>query len=296
MKTVGLVAAPPTGFREGGETDLDVVAPLAEHLHRQGAVGVFINGTTGEGASLSAAERRRLAQEWRRVLPAGMKLFVHVGGNSLPEAKELARHAGAIGADAISTIAPGFFKPATVDDLVTWCAQVADAAPELPFYFYHMPSINGVSFSMAEFLRRGGSRIPNLAGVKFTHEALGDYLDALSVDAERFEVLWGRDEMLLGALAMGAQGGVGSTYNVAMPLYRRIIEAFASGDLGAAREHQLQAVALINRMAATGHFFGALKVILALQGVPIRCAVRPPLPTPPAEELKQRFLGQGLPK
>ena len=277
MKTKGLIAAPPTGFRPDGGIDLEVVAPLAQHLHQQSVVGVFVNGTTGEGMSLSTEEREQLAAEWRKQLPSGMRLFVHVGHNSLTECQRLARHAQAIGADAVAAIAPGFFKPAGISGLVEWCASIAAVAPALPFYFYHMPSMSGVAANASEFLKRGAERIPNLAGIKFTHEALADYLTALHVDGGRFDVLWGRDEMLLGALAMGAEGAVGSTYNVIAALYLQLIAAFHRGDLAAARGYQAESIRFINRLVASGNFFAALKVELRTQGIPITPSVRLPL-------------------
>ena len=285
MKTQGLIAAPPTAFRADGGIDLGVVAPLARHLQRQGVVGVFVNGTTGEGMSLSTEEREQLAAEWRKELPAGMKLFVHVGHNSLAECQRLARHAQAIGADAIAAVAPGFFKPVGVAGLVEWCAPVAAAASELPLYFYHMPSMSGVNVSIADFLPQAAKRIPNLAGIKFTHEAMGDYMAAQRVDGGRFDVLWGRDEMLLGALAMGAEGGVGSTYNVIAPLYLKLIEAFRRGDMATARDLQSQSIAFIDSLVATGNFFAALKAVLRSQGVPITPAVRLPLAPVPEEKV-----------
>jgi N-acetylneuraminate lyase len=276
-KTTGLIAAPPTGFTESGGVDLSVVAPLAQHLHTQGVAGAFINGTTGEGMSLSGEERLALAAEWRRVLPAPMKLFVHVGHNSTVDATRFAVHAEEIGADAVAAIAPSFFKPADVDALVDWCADVAAAAPQLPFYFYHMPSMTGVSFPMTRFLKAAAPRIPNLAGIKFTFEAMADYQQALEFDGGRYDVLWGRDEMLLAALATGARGGVGSTYNIAAPLYVKLIEAFDNGDLATARQLQARAITMINAMVETGNFFVALKSILREQGVPITTRVRAPL-------------------
>ncbi len=283
MHTQGLIAAPPTAFRANGGIDLGVVAPLAAHLQRQGVVGVFVNGTTGEGMSLSVEEREQLAVEWRRVLPTSLKLFVHVGHNAPADCQRLARHAQNIGADAIAAIAPGFFRPTGVAGLVEWCVPVAASAPELPFYFYHMPSMSGVNVSIAEFLPRAAERIPNLTGVKFTFEAMADYMEALPLDGGRFDMLWGRDEMLLGALAMGAEGAVGSTYNVIAPVYLALIEAFRRGDMHAARNLQAQAIAVINSLVATGNFFAALKAVLRAQGVPITPAVRLPL-APVAEE------------
>ncbi len=290
MKTNGLIAAPPTAFRADSCIDLGVVAPLAKHLQRQGVVGVFVNGTTGEGMSLSIEEREELAVEWRRVLPAGMKLFVHVGHNSQAECLRLARHAQAIGADAIATMAPGFFKPAGVAGVVDWCAPIAAAAPALPFYFYHMPSMNGVNLSMVDFLSKAVDRIPNLTGIKFTFEAMGDYMSALQFSGGRFDVLWGRDEMLLGALAMGAEGGVGSTYNVITPIYLKLMEAYRRSDWVTARNCQTQSIAVIDSMVATGNFFAALKAILRAQGVPITPTVRLPLAPVPEERLSALVL------
>lgn len=284
-KTVGLVAAPPTAFRDDGAIDLDAVAPLAAHLQRQGVVGVFVNGTTGESMSLTTDERERLALAWRRACPAGMKMFVHVGHNCLADAQRLTRHAQSIGADAVAALAPGFFKAAGVPGLVDWCAQIAASAPNLPFYFYHIPAMYGIQPSVAAFLECGSARITNLAGAKFTFEALADYLEAARLQNGRFDMLWGRDEMLLGALATGAVGGVGSTYNFAAPLYVRLMTAYQRGDLAAARDLQAQSIAVINAMVATGSFFGALKAMLQQQGVPITPRLRPPLVPLAAEGL-----------
>lgn len=275
--TQGLIAAPPTGFQAEGRIDLAVVTPLAEHLHRQGVSGVFVNGTTGEGLSLNVEERQQLAAEWRRVVPPSMKLIVHVGHNSLTEARCLAEHAQTIGADAIGALYPGFFQPAALDPLIDWCAAIAAGAPELPFYYYHMPSMTGIRLSVASFLAAAADRIPTLAGAKFTYEALADYTEALRMDGGRFDVLWGRDEMLLGALASGAKGCVGSNYNVAAPLFLRLVDAFHRGDFAAARDLQAEAISIIRELEATGNFFAALKAMLRDQGIPISCRVRPPL-------------------
>lgn len=285
MKTIGLVAAPPTGFKADGSVDLCVVKPLAEHLKAQGVSGVFVNGTTGEGMSLTTDEREQLAAEWRRVLPSGLKLFIHAGHNSPGDAIRLARHAQSIGADAVAAIAPSFFKPVGLDGIVDWCAQIAKAAPKLPFYYYHMPSMSGVSVSVADFMPKAAARIPNLEGGKFTFEAMADYMTALRLEGGRFDMLWGRDEMLLGALAMGAEGAVGSTYNAIAPLFLKMIEAFRRNDLAAARDLQMEAVVFINKLVASGNFFAALKKALRTQGVPITSAVRLPLPTVPEANL-----------
>ena len=278
-KTQGLVAAPPTPFREDGSIDFGAISPLAAHLHHAGVAGVFVNGTTGEGMSLTTDEREQAAEAWRAAVPEGMRLFIHAGHNCQKDGIRLAAHAQSIGADAVAIVAPGFFKPASIEALVSWCEPIAAAAPELGFYYYHIPSFSGVSFPIARFLATASDRIANLAGIKFTFEAMADFQEALEYGNGRFDVLWGRDEMLLAALATGARGGVGSTFNVAAPLYLKLIAAFEQNDLKLARQYQAQAIAMINQMAATGNFFVALKAMLKAQGVPISTRVRPPLPS-----------------
>ena len=276
-KTKGFFAAPPTAFRDDKIVDFSVISPLAAHLQANGVAGVFVNGTTGEGMSLTVEERKQIAAEWRRVLPDGMKLFIHVGFDSVESAIELARHSQSIGADAIGVLAPGHDQTSGIEGLTEWCEPIAAAVVDMPFYVYYMPSVSGVKINAARFLEYALSRIPNLAGIKFTDEGLADYMEAAHLQNARFDMLWGRDEMLLGALSMGAKSGIGSTYNISCPLYLKIVEDYRKGDLDSARESQLKAIKMINIIVGSGNFFSALKAVLQSQGVPILPVTRNPL-------------------
>lgn len=185
LKTECLIAAPFTPLRADGTLNLDAVEHYARWLQRNHVVGAFICGTTGECLSLTLDERRQLAERWVTTAPAGLRVVVHVGHNALADCQALAAHAQSIGADSIACISPFFFKPLGVGGLVDWCEQVAAAAPRLPFYFYHMPSMTGVSAMVDEFLRLASQRIPTLAGVKFTFEDLEEYRRCLELDHGR---------------------------------------------------------------------------------------------------------------
>jgi N-acetylneuraminate lyase len=248
----GLVAAPFTPFRSDGELALDTVPRLAQSLAANGVIGAFVCGTTGEGASLTSDERRQVAAAWVKARPAGLKVIVHVGHLSGKESGALARHAQEIGADAIAAVAPSFFKPAGVAELVAWCGQVAACAPQLPFFYYHIPSMTSVAIPAAAFLTEARSRIPTLAGIKFTHEDVADFNATRAVGGTDYDILFGRDELLLTALGLGATGAVGSTYNYAAPLYLRIMRAHAAGDLAAAEREQAKARAFIEVMIRFG--------------------------------------------
>jgi len=284
-KTEGLIAAPFTPLRADGSLNLDAVEHYARWLHQNRLVGAFICGTTGEGMSLTLDERRQIAERWVKTAPAGLRVIVHVGHNALADCQALAAHAQSIGADSIACLSPFFFKPAGVEGLVDWCEQVAAAAPRLPFYYYHMPSMTGVSAKVHEFLRLASPRIPNLAGIKFTFEDLEDFERCLQVEDGRFDILFGRDELLLSALKVGARGAVGSTYNYAAPVYQALIAAYEKGDEAKAAELQALAVRMINAFLECGaHPIAAFKWFMGQ--VAVECGpVRLPLVNPTAEQI-----------
>jgi N-acetylneuraminate lyase len=248
----GLIAAPFAPLKSDGELNLDAVEGYANGLARNGVVGAFICGTTGEGLSLTTTERCQLAERWVRVAPSELRVIVHVGHTSLKEACHLASHAQSIGASSVACMAPCFFKPAGVEGLIHWCQQIAKAAPDLDFYYYHIPSMTGVKDLVYDFLQRVGDRIPNLVGVKFTYEDLDDFGNCLRFDRGRYDMLFGRDELLLSALSLGCRGAVGSTYNFTAPLYGELIKAYDAGNQDRASEMQQLAVHMIQTLIQAG--------------------------------------------
>ena len=265
----GIIAATLTPFDRDGGLNLNMLEKQAAHLLANRVSGVFIGGTTGESHSLTLDERRRLAQRWFEVVRgAPLAVVVHVGSNCLADAKELAALAARLGAPAIAALAPSYFRPRDLTGLVDWCAQIAAAAPDTPFYFYDIPVMTHVTFSMPDFLAQAGPRIPNLAGLKFTNYDLMAYQYCLHADGDAFDILWGVDEFLLAALALGAQGMVGSTYNFATPIYLRLLAAFRRGDLESARREQFRSAQIVKLLAGFG-YMGAAKAVMKMLGVDV---------------------------
>ncbi len=270
-----LFAAPHTPMRENGDINLAAIPEQAALLRQEGVRGAFICGTTGEGPSLSAGERTAIAIAWRLALGDDQTLIVNVGHNSLAEASALATHAAEIGADAIALHPPSYFKPTRVEDLIDCCARVAHVVPALPVYYYHIPALTGVRLPMNRFLQQGQNYIPNLRGIKFSDANLAEYRACLTLSDGAFDILFGVDEMLLGALVMGGAGAVGSTYNYAAPLYHDMIAAFRRGDMAQARTQAARAIGLSQAILAAD-VVASGKACMALRG--IHCGpVRPPL-------------------
>lgn len=253
-KTEGLIAAPFTPFRADGSLHLDVIDDYARWLHSNGVVGAFVCGTTGESASLTVTERKQVAERWVAAAPAGLRVIVHVGHTVLAESRDLAAHAASIGAGGMACMAPFFFKPTQLPNLAEWCVQVAAGAPKLPFYYYHIPSMSGVTLPVADLLEAVAPRIPNLAGVKFTFEDLKDFERCLRLSDGRFDMLFGRDEIFLTAMKLGARGAVGSTFNFAAPVYRALIQAHDQGDLAEAARWQTLATQMIDILIKAGPY------------------------------------------
>lgn len=265
----GLVAATHTPFHQDGSLNLDIVETQATHMLKNRVNYVFIGGTTGESSSLTLEERQALATRWMEVTRnSKLQVIIHVGTNSLHDATALAQQAQQLRASAISALAPSYFKPTTPSALAHSMAVIASAAPDLPFYYYEIPSMTGLSISPSAFLAEALPLIPNLAGLKFTSSNLMEYQLCNHLANQRFDVPFGFDEMLLAALSLGAKGAVGSSFNFAAPIYHRVINAFQSGNLDAARQYQYHSVQLIQILASYG-YMAAAKATMKMLGVDV---------------------------
>lgn len=271
----GLIAAAHTPMEDNGGLRPEEIATQAEIYRINQLNGAFVCGTTGEGRLLSINERKRVAEGWAEAARGDFPVIVHVGAETLAEAQDLARHAASAGAAAVSASPPCYHKPASVEALADFCGDVAAAAPGLPFFYYHIPGLTGVHFPMIRFLERATTRIPTLEGIKYSHNDFMDIAECLRFADGRYSILFGMDQILLAALAMGAQGAVGSTYNYAAPLYRDLIAAFREGRLEEARSLQALSIRLV-RIISQYNEIAAGKAIMDLLG--LNCGpVRQPL-------------------
>jgi len=254
QKFEGLVAAPFTPMDEGGNLNLSIIPEYYDFLEKNGVAGVFINGTTGEGPSLTQKEKQLQAMAWSEGLKSGgkMRIINLVGGTSYQECIENAILSREAGINAIAIVAPYYFKPADATQLAEFVARVGESVPEMPVYFYHIPVLTGVNIPMIGFLKKIAEMLPNFAGIKYTPEDFMDFLLCLNYENGRYDILWGRDECLLSALVLGCRGAVGSTYNYAAPLYIALIEAFNKGKLTEARKLQQLSVDIITLLEKYG--------------------------------------------
>jgi N-acetylneuraminate lyase len=282
----GLIAAPFTPMQKDGSLNLAIIPEYYEMLKANSVTGAFICGSTGEGVSMTAREKMAVAEAWALCTKPDpdFKVMTLLGGTSIADCKELAKHARELGLYAVSFTAPFYFKPANVDILAKACAEIAAVIPDMPFYYYHIPVLTGVNFPMIELLKRLDGTVRNFAGIKYTHEDFMDFLSCLHYKGGQYDMLWGRDENMLPALALGTKGAVGSTFNYAAPLYHNLIKAFHNGDLQKAQELQQQSIDMITLLGKYGGI-AAGKAYMKLIG--LDCGeFRLPVKNMTAEEFK----------
>jgi N-acetylneuraminate lyase len=285
----GFVCAPVVPLNADGTVNLHAIEPYADLLVRNGIEGVFVNGTTGEGLSLTVEERKAIAAKWVDVSSSKLKIIVHGGSTCLVDSQAIAKHAADIGAWGFATIGSIWFRTAGPEGLAAYLADIAQVIPNMPFYYYHIPSLTGIDMPMLNLLPHA-AKIPNFHGIKYTFETLMDFEACRRYENGRFNMLYGRDEMFLSAMGFGCTGAVGSTYNTFVPVYQDMIKAFNAGKMDEARRLQYISHDLIYAMIRTGNFFTALKVMLSELGVPCG-AVRGPLKQPPKEKF-DHFLAE----
>lgn len=266
MKIKNLIVAAYAPMHQDGSLNTAKIKDYSQFLIHNKVSGVFMNGSTGDFTSLSTAERKQITLAWSQNKSEDLYLIDHVGHTNLNEAKELAEYA-ADKVDAISVLAPYYFRLNTIEKLVQYCQEIAACAPNLPFYYYHIPVLSGANFNMYEFLKQAENRIPNLEGIKFTNNNLIDYQHSKKVANGKYNILFGYDEWFINSLPMGATGWVGSTYNHLAPLYYKIKELFENGQMVEATELQTKAIRFVEILDSKGGFNGVAKGFMRVLGI-----------------------------
>lgn len=262
----GLIAATYAPMNPNLSLNLDQIPSYADFLVRNNVSGVFLNGSTGDFASLTVQERKKLLDTWYKYSKQGLRLMNHVGHTSLKVAKDLAAHSeGKV--DAISALAPFYFRLPSLESLVDYCRSIAEEAPSTPFYYYHIPDLSGADFEMAEFMPIAKEQIPTFAGIKFTKNNLIDFRNCINFDTGSKNILFGVDEIFLSGLSFGAAGWVGSTYNHLAPLYLKIKSAFENNNHELAAELQTKSMTFVDVLNSRGGFNGAGKSFMKILGI-----------------------------
>jgi len=296
-KLTGLIAATYTPFHANGSLNLTVVQPYAQHLADIGIKHIYVNGTTGEFASLTVQERKEVAEAWIKHGRSKLdRIIVQCGSGNLTETKDLVLHASSIGADCVAVVSPTYYKPSNQTDLITYMTEAAKVAPNTPFMFYHNPGQTGVNVNVTEFLKEAHGKIPNLIAVKFGTNSLPDAMMASELFDRYYDIHTGSSEVL-GALAMGIKAFIGVPFSVNGKMYDRLIKAFEEENWTAARQYESQVnqflAATSRKRGDTNDWIASMKAIApiyypVLQFGPPRIPIMP-ITAVRVEEIKAKL-------
>ena len=238
----GVFPALITPLTKEEKLNVPALEKLLKYEMNAGADGFYIGGATGEGLLLDLPERKKLCEKSIEFIGADRSKIVHITDINFRNTIELAKHAEACGADAISSIAPIYFKY-DENDIYNYYKAIAESV-NIPLIIYYTVAA-GVNISTDLFCRL--FEIDNITGVKWTSSNYYELIK-LRERCPNANIFNGPDEMLICGLSAGADGGIGSTYNVMYPLIRGIYDDFRGGNMAGALEKQKKADKIINVM------------------------------------------------
>jgi 4-hydroxy-tetrahydrodipicolinate synthase len=229
----GVLPALITPFRDGA-VDEEAFISLIERQIAGGVHGLVPAGTTGESATLSHDEHRRVVELCVKTTAGRVPVIAGAGSNSTKEAIELTRHAKAVGADAVLMVTGYYNRPSQEGVYLHYAA--VDAAVDMPVLVYNVPgrAIIDVSNDTLERL----AKLPNIVGIKDATADVARVSFQRLVCGDDWVLLSGDDPTALGYIAHGGHGCISVTANVAPAACATFFNACLAGDFATARTLQ----------------------------------------------------------
>lgn len=251
----GIMPAMPTPIDENERLIAPTVKKLMDYQYRAGIHGFYVGGATGEGPVLPVSTRMALCETAVEANENRGKLILQIGGPNFTDVKALIKHANTTSVDALSAMAPNAYFPHSDRELVEYYKRLASLTDK-PILIYVTKLMLGNNL---QTLFTDLMQVKNIIGLKFT---LPNYylLSLLKmVNGGNINVINGPDEMLISGLAMGADGGIGTTYNIMPEKYVALYNAFTNGEIEKARALQYEINRIVRVLLTVGDGAAALK-------------------------------------
>lgn len=257
----GIYPALPTPMLADGAVNYGGLERLVDYEISQGVDGLYVGGSTAESFLLTEEERMKIAEIVLRRADGKVKVIVHTGAGGTDAAIRLSRHAGAHGADAISSVPPIYFKY-TTEEIIDYYRDLIKAS-EMPLVVYNIPAFTRINMT------QGGARElfkhPQVVALKHTNTNMYE-LERILAHNPNLVALNGYDEAFLSGLSMGANGMIGSTVNFMARKFIALRDAFHAGRNSEAFRLQREANEIIETLVEVG-VFNAVKYAMQLRGV-----------------------------
>ena len=243
----GVYPALLTPFHKNGGVNRKALEDLVEYNIGKGVTGFYVAGSTGEAFLLTEEERKEVYTIVAEKTAGRAKLIAHVGSISTEQAVRFSKHVKELGYDAVSAVSP-FYYGYSFDEIKAYYRTIT-AESEMSMVMYNIPATSGVKFSTAQIIDILSDDM--VVGLKHTSN---DYfqLEQIKTACPDKVVYNGYDEMFLCGLSMGADGGIGSTYNYMAEKFIKIHKLFKENKMAEALAEQREANRIIKILIEVG--------------------------------------------
>jgi len=274
-KYKGVIPAFYACYDENGEISPERVRLLTEFYIKKGVKGVYVNGSSGECIYQSVEDRKIVLENVMAVGKGKLTVIAHVACNNTKDSIELAKHAEALGVDAIAAIPPIYFKLPEYA-IATYWNDISNAAPKTDFIIYNIPQLAGVSLTQELYSEM--RKNPRVIGIKNSSMAVQDIQIFCAAGGDDYIVFNGPDEQFISGRAIGAAGGIGGTYGVMPELFLKLNDLIIENRIEEARKLQYDINEIIYKMCSChGNMYGVIKEILRINENLDMGSVRKPL-------------------
>lgn len=253
-----------TPMKANQEVDYDALEANINYQIDNGTDAIIITGTTGESATLSEEEHKKVVKAAVEFTKHRIPVIAGTGSNCTRTAIELSTEAEGDGADAVLVVTP-YYNKATQNGLIAHYTAIANAI-KIPMIMYNVPSRTGCNLApatVAELVKN----VDNIVGIKDAVGNLSQTAQMMNLCDGKLELYSGNDDQVLPLLSLGGLGVISVLSNVAPRQTHDMVMEYLNGNLEAARKIQLDAIPLINALFSEVNPI-PVKAAMAMLGMP----------------------------
>ena len=286
----GVMPALLTPFDAQQNIDRASLRRLVRFNIEQGVDGVYVGGSTGEAFVQSLSEREEVLEIVAEEAKGKITLIAHVGCVSTAESQQLAAAAKRYGFDAVSAVTP-FYYPFSFEEHCDHYRAIIDSADGIPMVVYNIPALSGVKLTLEQI-----NQLVTLPGVGALKQTSGDLYQMEQIRRAHPELVLynGYDEIFASGLLAGADGGIGSTYNIMAWRYLGIVQALKEGDTAKAQQLQHECNKVIDLLVKVGVFRGLKTVLHYMDVLSVPLCRKPLAPVEDKFQAELKALAQQL--
>jgi len=279
-KLEGVMPALFTNYDGAGEVTDDGLEKQLSFYIEAGCRGFFVGGSTGEGLLQTVEERCRFIEAVVGAVSGQVPVIAHVGALATRDACEIARFAAKAGADFVGSVLPVYY-PVGIEGMAAYYRAIGEAA-ELPMLVYYL-AYAGTAMTAEQFAENLAT-LPHVCALKYTSPELETFRKIVELTDDDMTMIMGCDQLLLPALTLGADGGIGTTYNFMPEIIVGIYESYHAGEMQKAEELMARAFRTIQAIKKYPPL-SACREVTRMRGFDTgRC--RGPIPTLTDEQAK----------